>query len=153
MLASTGPGPVIDDSLDHALEVHYGAKLHRAEQHLRAVPAGLCQATLLEAPARSALLKLERLAIDNRNQPTVAKLALAKDVDDFAFQNTPINEVPMCDLVGGGFITRLRNVVLVGGTDTGKSHLAVAVARSCVRAGSGGRFFTTVDLARGRKPR
>lgn len=32
MLASTGPGPVIDDSLDHALEVHYGAKLHRAEQ-------------------------------------------------------------------------------------------------------------------------
>jgi DNA replication protein DnaC len=39
-----------------------------------------------------------------------------------------------------------RNVVLVGGTDTGKTHLAIAIARSCIRAGSRGRFFNTVDL-------
>jgi hypothetical protein len=43
-------------------------------------------------------------------------------------------------------IAQQRNVVLVGGTGTGKTHLAIAVARSCVRAGSRGRFFTTVDL-------
>ena len=28
----------------------------------------------------------------------------------------------------------------------GKTHLAIAIARSCIRAGSRGRFFTTVDL-------
>ena len=27
-----------------------------------------------------------------------------------------------------------------------KTHLAIAIARSCIRAGSRGRFFTTVDL-------
>jgi hypothetical protein len=31
-------------------------------------------------------------------------------------------------------------------TGTGKTHLAIAIARSCIRAGSCGRFFTTVDL-------
>jgi len=36
--------------------------------------------------------------------------------------------------------------VFVGGTGTGKTYLAIAVARSCIRAGSRGRFFTTIDL-------
>jgi hypothetical protein len=44
------------------------------------------------------------------------------------------------------FIAQQRNVVLVGGTGTGKTHLAIAIARSCIRAGSRGRFFTTVAL-------
>jgi DNA replication protein DnaC len=36
--------------------------------------------------------------------------------------------------------------VLVGGTGTGKTHLAIAIARACIRAGSRGRFFNVVDL-------
>ena len=39
-----------------------------------------------------------------------------------------------------------RNCVLVGGTGTGKTHLAIAIARSCIRVGSRGRFFNTLDL-------
>jgi DNA replication protein DnaC len=39
-----------------------------------------------------------------------------------------------------------RNLVFIGGTGTGKTHLAIAVARSCIRSLSRGRFFTTVDL-------
>jgi DNA replication protein DnaC len=38
-----------------------------------------------------------------------------------------------------------RHYVAVS-TGTGKTHLAIAIARSCIRAGSRGRFFTTVDL-------
>jgi DNA replication protein DnaC len=50
------------------------------------------------------------------------------------------------DLAGGAFIGQQRNLVFIGGTDTGKTHLAIAIARSCLRSGSRGRFFTTVDL-------
>ncbi|MDB5648749.1 MAG: IstB domain protein ATP-binding protein, partial [Hyphomicrobiales bacterium] len=34
---------------------------------------------------------------------------------------------------------------------TGKTHLAIAIARSSIRAGSRGRFFTTVDLVNRRE--
>ncbi len=52
----------------------------------------------------------------------------------------------MNDLAGGGFVAQQRNVVLVGGTGTGKTHLAIAIARSCIRSGARGRFYNVVDL-------
>ena len=70
----------------------------------------------------------------------------SKDIDGFEFKGTPINESLVRDLAGGDFIAQQRNVVLVGGTGTGKTHLAMAIARACIRAGSRGRFFNTVDL-------
>ena len=36
--------------------------------------------------------------------------------------------------------------MLVGGTGTGKTHLAVGIARACIRGGARGRFFNVVDL-------
>ena len=36
--------------------------------------------------------------------------------------------------------------MLVGGTGTGKTHLAIAIARSCIRSGARGRFYNVVDL-------
>ena len=47
---------------------------------------------------------------------------------------------------GGGFLEGKRNIVLVGGTGTGKTHLAVAIARSCIRKGARGRCYNVVDL-------
>ena len=88
----------------------------------------------------------EKQARSIRYQMTIAKLPLAKDVDDFAFKGTPINESLVRDLAGGNFVVQQRNVVLVGGTGTGKTHLAIAIARNCIRTGSRGRFFNTVDL-------
>src|SRR6202165_588045 len=88
----------------------------------------------------------EKQARSIKYQLTVAKLPLAKDVDDFAFKNSPINEALVRDLAGGGFLAQQRNLVLVGGTGTGKTHLAIAIARSCIRAGSRGRFYNVVDL-------
>ncbi|MHA7066934.1 ATP-binding protein, partial [Azospirillum argentinense] len=79
-------------------------------------------------------------------QITIAKLPLARDVDDFVFDDTPVNETLVRDLAGGAFLAQQRNAVLVGGTGTGKTHLAVAIARACIRAGSRGRFFNVVDL-------
>ena len=52
----------------------------------------------------------------------------------------------MRDLAGGAFLAQQRNAVLVGGTGTGKTHLAIAIARSCIRGGARGRFYNVVDL-------
>ena len=87
----------------------------------------------------------EKHARSIRYQLATAKLPLAKDVDDFQFKSTPINENLVRDLASGEFIAQQRNV-LVGGTGTGKTHLAIAITQSCIPAGSRGRFFNTVDL-------
>ena len=88
----------------------------------------------------------EKQARSIKYQITIAKLPLAKDVDDFRFDGTPVNEMLVHELAGGDFLAHQRNVVLVGGTGTGKSHLAIAIARSCIRGGARGRFFNVVDL-------
>jgi hypothetical protein len=58
----------------------------------------------------------EKQARSIKYQLTIAKLPLAKDLDDFQFDGTPINRTLVNDLAGGGFIAQQRNVVLVGGT-------------------------------------
>jgi len=73
-------------------------------------------------------------------------LPLAKEIDDFDFTGTPINQALIRDLAGGGFIVQQRNAVLVGGTGTGKSPLAIAIARACIRNGTRGRFYIVIDL-------
>ena len=88
----------------------------------------------------------EKQARSIRYQITIAKLPLAKDLTDFRFDNTPVNEALVRDLARGEFLAHQRNVVLVGGTGTGKTHLAIAIARACIRDGARGRFFNVVDL-------
>jgi len=88
----------------------------------------------------------EKQARSIKYQITLAKLPLAKDIEDFSFDDTPVNETLVRDLAGGEFLAHQRNVVLVGGTGTGKTHLAIAIARACIRDGARGRFFNVVDL-------
>jgi DNA replication protein DnaC len=88
----------------------------------------------------------EKQARSMKYQLTIAKLPLAKDVGDFCFDGTPVNETLVRELAGGNFLAHQRNVVLVGGTGTGKSHIAIAIARACIRGGARGRFFNVVDL-------
>lgn len=88
----------------------------------------------------------EKQARSIRYQLSIAKLPLAKDIDDFDFADTPVNEPLVRELATGTFVADQRNVVLVGGTGTGKSHLAIAIARALIRNGTRGRFFNVVDL-------
>src|SRR6187551_3208043 len=85
----------------------------------------------------------EKQARSIKYQLTIAKLPLAKDIDEFDFTGTPINEALVRDLASGRFIAEQRNAVLIGGTGTGKSHLAIAIARACIRGGARGRLGLT----------
>ena len=49
---------------------------------------------------------------------TIGKLPLAKDIGDFDFTGTPINETLISDLASGAFLAEQRNAVLIGGTGT-----------------------------------
>jgi DNA replication protein DnaC len=96
-----------------------------------------------------ALLKAEiaeKHARSIRYQLGIARLPLAKEIEDFVFKDTPINADLVKDLAGGGFLEHQRNVVLIGGTGSGKSHLAIGIARNCIRGGAKARYFNAVDL-------
>jgi DNA replication protein DnaC len=88
----------------------------------------------------------EKQARSIKYQMTIAKMPFAKDVDAFNFEGAPINEILVRDLAGGSFLDHQRNLILIGGTGTGKTHIAVGIARACVRGGARGRFFNVVDL-------
>ena len=79
-------------------------------------------------------------------QMGIAKLPLAKELAELDFEGTPINGELVAQLATGAFLDDKRNVVLIGGTGTGKSHIAIGVARSIIRAGRKARFFNAVDL-------
>jgi DNA replication protein DnaC len=105
-------------------------------QHpVQRIVADLLRAEIAEKQARSIKYQL-----------TIARVPLAKDLGQFDFAGTPVNEGLVRTLATGGFLAEQRNAVLVGGTGTGKSHLAIAIARSCIRGGARGRFYTVVDL-------
>ena len=87
-----------------------------------------------------------REAASIRYRMTAARLPAIKDLDGFVFDDTPINEELVRSLHAGSFLPEQRNIVLIGGTGTGKTHLALAIAAAVVRAGARGRFFNTVDL-------
>jgi DNA replication protein DnaC len=110
------------------------AGIKRQHEALRIV-GDLLQSEITEKQARSI-----------RYQMTVAKLPLAKDIEEFDFTGTPINEGLVRELANGSFVADQRNVVLIGGTGTGKTHLAIAIVRALIRSGTRGRFFNVVDL-------
>ncbi len=88
----------------------------------------------------------ERSVRSIRYQMSIAKFPVSRSLDTFAFADTPINEQLVRTLHQGDFMAQSRNIVLVGGTGTGKSHLAIAIASHAIRQGKRGRFFSVVDL-------
>jgi DNA replication protein DnaC len=85
-------------------------KLARCPVWAKRIVGDLLSAEIAEKQARSI-----------KHQLTIAKLPLAKDIDDFDFTGTPVNEALIRDLASGAFLTEQRNAVLIGGTGTGKS--------------------------------
>lgn len=49
-------------------------------------------------------------------------------------------------LSAGDFLEQKRNLLLIGGTGTSKTHLAIALGRNAVRRGKRVRFYGVVDL-------
>ena len=76
-----------------------------------------------------------------------AKFPVIKDLDSFIFKESSVDENQIRSLYDGSFIEQCTNLIFVGGTGTGKTHLSIAIAAHAVRNGYRAKFYNLVDLA------
>ena len=87
------------------------------------------------------LIDRERRAAERRVK--AAKFPVIKTLDTFDFTVQPsINEALVRELISGDYMDRHENVLLVGNSGTGKTHLASALAFSACAQGRRVRFLT-----------
>jgi DNA replication protein DnaC len=75
-----------------------------------------------------------------------AKLPQVKDLDVFKFEESAIDESAVRRIYDGDFIKEHKNVVFMGGSGTGKTHLAISIGVNLIRQGYKIRFWNLVDL-------
>ena len=88
----------------------------------------------------------ERQVRSIRYRMSLAKFPVDKDLDRFDFTVSPVNEMQVRHLYDGSFLADNTNIIMVGGTGTGKTHLAISIAKQSIRNGRKARFFNVLDL-------
>ena len=89
---------------------------------------------------------VDRQARSLRYQLHAAKFPIHRDLDSFQWQESPLPEQQLRQLASGGFMEEAHNLILVGGTGTGKTHLATALGVAAIHHGKRVRFYNAVDL-------
>jgi DNA replication protein DnaC len=81
------------------------------------------------------------------HQMHAAKCPAHRDLAGFDFEDSPVDRKLVQQLATLGFTEQAHNVVLVGGTGTGKTHLASAIGVAGITEHAKRvRFYSTVDL-------
>ena len=88
----------------------------------------------------------ERKAKSIRYRMGLAKFPVDKDLDQFNFSTSPVNEMQVRSLYEGNFLVDHTNVIMIGGTGSGKTHLAISIAKQSIRNGGKARFYNILDL-------
>jgi DNA replication protein DnaC len=113
--------------------------------------AGVCSTERADYP--TFLLRLcERELIDRERRAAerrikAAKFPVLKTLDSFEFTAQPsLNESLVRELMSGEYIAKKENVLLVGNSGTGKTHVASALGFAACAQGRRVRFFTVSGL-------
>jgi DNA replication protein DnaC len=81
------------------------------------------------------------------HQMHTAKFPVHRDLAGFDFEHSKVDHGLITDLADLSFTGAAHNVVFIGGTGTGKTHLATALGVSGItHHGKRVRFYSTVDL-------
>jgi DNA replication protein DnaC len=133
--------------LEHSLKVLKLPTMLREYAKLAAV----CRQE--RAEYQTFLLRLAERELSDREQRAAerrvkaARFPVLKTLDTFDFSAQPsLNQELVRELAGGHYLDRRENVLLVGNSGTGKTHLATALAFTACQQGRRVRFFTATGL-------
>ena len=88
----------------------------------------------------------ERQARTLRYQLRAAGFPMHRDLAGFDFTESPLAEAHVRQLATAAFTATAHNLIFIGGTGTGKTHVAIAVGVAAIHAGQRVRFYNVVDL-------
>ncbi len=96
----------------------------------------LCERELLDREKRAAERRVKE-----------ARFPVVKTIDTFDFKAQPsINDRLVKELLRGEYINKKENILLIGNSGTGKTHLACAIAFAACAQGKKVRFHTVTGL-------
>jgi DNA replication protein DnaC len=81
-----------------------------------------------------------------RYQMKAARFPIHRDLTGIDWAETPLPQAQIEQLATAAFMESAHNLILVGGTGTGKTHLATALGVAAIHQGKRVRFFNAVDL-------
>jgi len=81
-----------------------------------------------------------------RYQLKAARFPIHRDLLGIDWAETPLLESVVTQLATAAFMETAHNLILVGGTGTGKTHLATALGVAAIHQSRRVRFFNAVDL-------
>lgn len=81
-----------------------------------------------------------------RYQLKAAKFPIHRDLAGFDWSETPLQQAQIEQLASTNFMETAHNLILVGGTGTGKTHLATSMGIAAIHRSKRVRFFNAVDL-------
>ncbi len=112
---------------------------------LRAAKENLDHLAYLLALCELELVDRERRAAERRLK--AARFPTTKTLDEFDFDVQPsVNKRLVLELAKGDWIDQRENLLLVGASGTGKTHLATALALAACLQGRKVRFFRVTEL-------
>jgi DNA replication protein DnaC len=79
-------------------------------------------------------------------QMRCAKFTYSKCFADFDYTKSPLDKEVIDKLSNGDFLQAADNLILVGGTGTGKTHIASALGIELIKRQYKGRFYNALDL-------
>ena len=81
-----------------------------------------------------------------RYQLKAARFPVHRDLTGIDWAETPLPRAQIEQLASAAFMETAHNLILVGGTGPGKTHLATALGVAAIHRGKRVRFYNAVDL-------
>lgn len=89
---------------------------------------------------------VDRQARSLNYQLKAARFPIHRDLMQFEWHESPLQQARIEQLATANFMDQAYNLILVGGTGTGKTHLATALSIAAIHQGKRVRFYNAVDL-------